>query len=1433
VSGYGPELAAPGSSGATHIGFDWNSDGREDLLLPGARNWLIVLSNGDSLAPAVDTGIPTNGSTTALAVDANGDGLTDLVTRSGNLLYRRLRNGPKADVLLSATDGFGVTAVFAYRPLTDASIYTRGTGAVYPEQDMQSSAYVVAELNTTDGTGLGSMTATRYSYQGLRRHLLGRGVLGFAKRTSVDTTLGIETRIEETRRQEFPYTGLPTTIVVRRASGAPVSETAHTWSALTMGSGDALRRLPYAAATVQAYYEVGGAYDGAQIATTTRVVAAVDATSGLVTDETTTITEIAGGGNPGSSSSLRTLQTSVLNDTVNWCLGRPQGMQLTASHTLSGGSAITRSFSQTWDGLKCRPTQQRLEPGSSQWQVTFDLAYDGFGNPTSRSVTGIGMNARTTTVNWGNRGQLPVSMTNPLSQTTAMTWDLGSGLPTAMTDPNALTVTWAYDAFGWPTQETRPDQTSTLWTRTACTSGCDSRTRYRLTQQDRDNAGVTQGSTIIDVDQLDRAFRSATRQAGGGMTIIAAETDARGRVVRQYLPAWAGVAPSGYWHIEYDSLDRPTTASLRSSSGASERAVGWRYDGHVVTQTDPLGHVTATTRSAWGGLTRVGDAAGGNTQYEYDAFGRLLQVRDALNNVISTISYNPRGMKLAQTDLDLGAWNYTRNAIGEIVSLRDAKLQVTGFTYDNLGRLTGRNTFEGASSWTWGTSATNHNIGRLAAIAGPGYSESLVYDAYGRPSTRTITSDASYRYDYSYNGLGLLDSLTYPSTGSGSRFRLGYEYDSGQLVRIKDADAPATTFWRLNTQDAGGNVIDETLGTAIRVVTGYHPISGAMDYRQTSIGATAIQDLAYAWDANDNLTQRKDLRQGLTEDFRYDALDRLDDSRRNGAINLDISYDPIGNINWKSDVCPTATPCFGYHSSLKHAVTSAGGQTYSYDANGNMTSRAGTSITWTADNLPNTIAGANGSISQFWHSPTGNRWKQLANYSGTTETTIYAGELLEKVTRAGITTWRHYILAPTGTAALHLRYSSGAAAATRYLTHDYQGSTDKLLDASGNILVAESFGVFGARRAANWSGLPSASDVAVITANTRDGYTGQEHLDNLNLIHMNGRIYDPRIGRFISADPYVPEPFSGQSLNRYAYVFNNPLSFIDPSGFDPETPCMVGPSGRCAQVTVIGASWADYARTFGGGSGQVESASQRDPCGQDSSALACAMQHGRITSPSSVVLTAGTIADPTLSHSATIDFLQGVAARIGNLAFNAAPVIWLFDSNTNFEWFNVPDSVAGNNGATLGNVGYFIGGAAGIVRRGGAEIATAAPSRIARTFQGTTNYPGVDRFRDIMLKKGTIVFSGHPGQSAFYTTLSALRRSGGSASKLFDGLQVRFHEKYGYRSRIAAFEVLEDTPAAMALAIANGTHGSGWLPQIFVPSFESSLRRLTDFPLGP
>ena len=72
---------------------------------------------------------------------------------------------------------------------------------------------------------------------------------------------------------------------------------------------------------------------------------------------------------------------------------------------------------------------------------------------------------------------------------------------------------------------------------------------------------------------------------------------------------------------------------------------------------------------------------------------------------------------------------------------------------------------------------------------------------------------------------------------------------------------------------------------------------------------------------------------------------------------------------------------------------------------------------------------------------------------------------------------------------------------------------------------------------------------AALNSYTTRGFTGHEHVDDLGIIHMNGRIYDPKLGRFLQADPFVQSLTFSQSLNRYSYGFNNPLNGTDPSGY--------------------------------------------------------------------------------------------------------------------------------------------------------------------------------------------------------------------------------------------------------------------------------------------
>jgi RHS repeat-associated protein len=373
------------------------------------------------------------------------------------------------------------------------------------------------------------------------------------------------------------------------------------------------------------------------------------------------------------------------------------------------------------------------------------------------------------------------------------------------------------------------------------------------------------------------------------------------------------------------------------------------------------------------------------------------------------------------------------------------------------------------------------------------------------------------------------------------------EYDYGVLKRVKRADSPYTVYWEANTQDAFGNVIDEDLGNGTTTIRGFDGVTGRID--QINMGSGALQNLTYSWDKVGNLLSRKDWRQTgyPTEVFDYDSLNRLTDADVSGAatFNLGLQYDENGNIDVKDDV---GTGSWTYHATNKHAVTSAGGSSYSYDANGNMTSRKGDTITWTSYNYPAEIVDGTRTY-EYSYDADRQKWQQVYDNGSTAETTYFAGRIFEKNVNSSDTDHRHYIMA-NGRAVAMFVESASDTDYTRYFTHDHLGSTDGIVLDNGTLDVGESFSAWGERRdPVDWVGAPGAGDLTKIADSTDRGYTDHINLEQSALIHMNGRVFDAEIGRFLSPDPYVFHPMNTQGFNRYAYVQNNPMRYTDPSGF--------------------------------------------------------------------------------------------------------------------------------------------------------------------------------------------------------------------------------------------------------------------------------------------
>ena len=1168
--GFGSQISVSASTALydwdNAVVMDWSGDGMEDLLVRNTSNneLYVAESDGFSLRPPTRTwlyvGIPKH----TFATDSNGDGLHDVAyVKSNNSYVHRTHYVPKPDLLIEVLDGYGVKAKFHYASLTDSSIYTKGTGATLPTYEFLEPITVVKTLEQTNNGG--STFDLDYTYEGAKANIDGRGLGGFTKRTYTDSRTG--NKIIETYRTDFPYQGRIKKRELRLANTTLIQEITHTWAKKTAGSGFQNYHFPYISSSTEKNFEL----DGGQINTIT-TTSLVD-NYGTPYDVTRVSTEHsnAHGAMPGASFTQRTYTpTSQLhNGTSNWCIGKRKQIQRINSHSSTYGGTITRRTDYTWDtSSKCRVTRTIVEPGSAKYKVTTDFEYDIFGNIDKETVTGVGMSPRVTQIDWGTNGQFPVSITNPLSQVTTLAWDYDTGDLLSTTDPNNLTASWQYDSFNRVIQSTRPDGTYTTYTFADCVAYgyCGtghSPVRTHIQAIHKTAAGVEVRRDDVFRDLLGRTIQTHSDVLGGAISKTRTSYDTMGRVRLRSAPSFS-TAQLKYVEILYDVLDRPTRYSRHVHDATSSKQYSYvYYNGLQVTTKDAEGNQTWKIHDVLGRVHQSHDNLAHYQQFDYDAFGAARKVRDCISSTCTTLTemtyeYGAEAFKVSSDDMSLGLWHYSYNALGEMSAYNDAKTggslpstATATFTYDKLGRPLTRTEPEGTTSWTWGVAASSHNIGRLHSVTSPGHSQQFWYDSKGRLAKHRRVGGGTYDFDYVYDSnTGLLSSIQYPASSGGYRFKVLHEYDHGILKRVKRSDSGQTVYWEAQTQDAFGNVIDEDFGNGSSTVRGFDGVTGRLDYIDTFKGSTQLQDLSYSWDKVGNLLSRTDLmRSGTpTEAFMYDSLNRLTDADVSGAAstNLDLTFDPNGNIKNKDDV---SSSNWTYHSTNKHAVVTAGSNSYAYDANGNMTSRKGDSIVWTSYNYPSELNEANRTF-EYSYDADRQKWKQIYTINGSSETTYFAGRRFEKNLNSNGTDYRHYVIANGRAVAMFVDKTSGSDF-TRYFLHDHLGSQDGIVEDNGTtIQVSDSFSAYGERRdPTDWVGDTSQSNKVKLADTTDRGYTDHVNMINTSLIHMNGRVYDAEIGRFLSPDPHVANPMSTQGFNRYAYVENNPMRYTDPSGF--------------------------------------------------------------------------------------------------------------------------------------------------------------------------------------------------------------------------------------------------------------------------------------------
>ena len=559
-------------------------------------------------------------------------------------------------------------------------------------------------------------------------------------------------------------------------------------------------------------------------------------------------------------------------------------------------------------------------------------------------------------------------------------------------------------------------------------------------------------------------------------------------------------------------------------------------------------------RHEWDGLNRY-------KFYEYDTHGRITQQHintDANGNLINDV--------LSYQDIFTYGGSDNCNITQLCQSLRLSNESGNG-VYDNQG-------YDFVHQLNYSYDQKNRMIER---------DESHLY-AIGASSQHYSTF---YHYDENYNRLKQVNYMNdlgvhsiYTSYGAlQNQFEVSASSDTDQelLFNLK---------WNLQGQVVDRSKSDGTIFSNNR----YYAGTGQMAEQwhtglsTTQQWTTQGQLLTYGYDAWGNLTNRGLSERnsglevyGVTETLDYDKLHRLTFVSNTVANNKSYKYDVLGNLIHKSDFNSTGNDSeYGINAgpnAISRATLRNGGGIieYAYDQRGNRNQDMIGGLNQVNydydghDLMIKSVKVGSGDSIYFRYGVDNQRYYKHDTINN--EVTLYGGKDYERIYNSS-GQWMESKFYITDYLTISRRPNQDYD--YHYVQKDRLGSTTQILNQDGNRIHAVSYDAFGKPRNGDWT---DKDTNAVFTARldftnpspntsidiSKRGFTDHEHLDDWQLIHMNGRMFDFNNGRFVSVDPFIQNPSNSQSLNPYTYIFNNPLSGVDPSGYEAE--CNEG--GQC------------------------------------------------------------------------------------------------------------------------------------------------------------------------------------------------------------------------------------------------------------------------------